>query len=123
METQNTMLIKQYFQHFNDHNWTKMAEMYTETSEFKDPSLGSEIVKQTRSETIKKYSELNKTFPDLKDEVVQIYPSGEQHMTVEFVSTGTTPDGSKFELPICTIFTLENGKITKDFTYFDNFKE
>lgn len=123
IETQNTMLIKQYFQHFNDHNWKKMAEMYTETSEFKDPSLGSEIVKQTRSETIKKYSELNKTFPDLKDEVVQIYPSGEQHMTVEFVSTGTTPDGSKFELPICTIFTLENGKITKDFTYFDNFKE
>ena len=123
METQNTMLIKQYFQHFNDHNWTKMAEMYTGTSEFKDPSLGSEIVKQTRAETIKKYSELNKAFPDLKDEVVQIYPSGEQHMIVEFASTDTAPDGSKFELPICTIFTIENGKITKDFTYFDNFKE
>ena len=123
METQNTMLIKQYFQHFNDHNWTKMAEMYTETSEFKDPSLGSEIVKQTRAETIKKYSELNKAFPDLKDEVVQIYPSGNQNIIVEFVSSGTAPDGSKFELPICTIFTIENGKITKDFTYFDNFKE
>ena len=123
METDNTTLIKQYFQHFNDHNWTKMAEMYTETSEFKDPTLGAGIVKQTRAETIKKYSELNKIFPDLKDEVVQMYPSGEKHIIVEFVSSGTAPDGSKFELPICTIFTIENEKITKDFTYFDNFEE
>ena len=123
METENTTLIKQYFQYFNDHNWTKMAEMYTETSEFKDPTLGAGIVKQIRAETIKKYSELNKIFPDLKDEVVQMYPSGEKHIIVEFVSSGTAPDGSKFELPICTIFTIENGKITKDFTYFDNFEE
>ena len=123
METLNTTLIKQYFQYFNDHNWAKIAEMSTENSEFKDPTLGIGIVKQTRAEIIKKYSELNKTFPDLKDEVVQIYPSGEQHIIVEFVSTGTATDGSKFELPICTIFTIENGKITKDFTYFDNFKE
>ena len=123
METDNTTLIKQYFQHFNDHNWKKMAEMYTETSEFKDPTLGAGIVKQTRAETIKKYSELNKIFPDLKDEVVQMYPSGEKHVIVEFVSSGTAPDGSKFELPICTIFNIENEKITKDFTYFDNFEE
>ncbi len=123
METDNTTLIKQYFQHFNDHNWKKMAEMYTETSEFKDPTLGAGIVKQTRAETIKKYSELNKIFPDLKDEVVQMYPSGEKHIIVEFISSGTAPDGSKFELPICTIFTIENEKITKDFTYFDNFEE
>ena len=58
--------------------------MCTENSEFKDPTLGIGIVKQTRAEIIKKYIELNKTFPDLKDEVVQIYPSGEQYMIVEF---------------------------------------
>ena len=123
METQNITLIKQYFQYFNEHNWAKMAEMSTENSEFKNPTFGIGIVKQTRTEIIKKYSELNKSFSDLKDEVLQIYPSGEQHMIVEFVSSGTAPDGSKFELPICTIFTIENEKITKDFTYFDNFEE
>ena len=66
---------------------------------------------------------MNKIFPDLHDKVIQIYPSGENHIIVEFVSTGTAPDNSKFELPICTIFTIENGLITKDFTYFDNFEE
>jgi ketosteroid isomerase-like protein len=97
--------------------------MYTETADFKDPSLGKGIVKQTRKQTESKYAELNKIFPDLHDKIIQIYPSGENHIIVEFVSTGTAPDNSKFELPICTVFTIENGLITKDFTYFDNFEE
>lgn len=119
----NEKLIKQYFEHFNNHEWTKMANMYSEVSEFKDPSLGQGIVKQTRQQIIDKYSELNKVFPDLHDQVIQIYPSGDKHIVVEFVSSGTAPDASKFELPICTILTIENGIITKDFTYFDNFDE
>ena len=81
------------------------------------------MVKQTRQQIIDKYSELSQVFPDLYDEVIQIYPSGDKHIIVEFISTGTAPDNSKFELPICTILTIENGIITKDFTYFDNFEE
>ena len=122
-QDKNIALIKQYFAYFNAHEWVKMAEMYSENADFKDPSLGPGIVQQTRQETILKYSELNEFFPDLHDEISQIYPSGEKHVIVEFISTGTAPDDSKFELPICTIFTLENGKITKDYTYFDNFEE
>ncbi len=97
--------------------------MYSEVSEFKDPTLGPGIVTQTRKQIIDKYSELNSMFPDLHDQVIKLYPSGDQHIIVEFVSTGTAPDSSTFELPICTIFTIENGLITKDFTYFDNFEE
>jgi ketosteroid isomerase-like protein len=121
--SKNEQLIKQYFEHFNHHDWTKMAAMYSATAEFKDPSLGTGIVKQTREQTVKKYSELNQTFPDLHDQVVNIYPSGDKHIIVEFISTGTAPDQTKFELPICTIFTIENGEITKDFTYYDNFED
>ena len=121
--TQNEKVVKQYFEYFNSHNWKKMAEMYTETADFKDPSLGQGIVKQTRKQIQEKYAALNEVFPDLKDSIVQIYPSGEKHIIVEFISSGTAPDNSKFELPICTIFTIENGMITKDFTYFDNFEE
>jgi len=42
---------------------------------------------------------------------------------VEFVASGTAPDGSPFELPIAAIFTIENGVITHDFTYYDNVGE
>jgi len=124
METsRNEKIVKQYFEHFNNHDWKKMSEMYTETVDFKDPSLGTGIVKQSRQQIQDKYADLSKVFPDLHDKVIQIYPSGEKHIIVEFVSTGTAPDNSKFELPICTIFTIENGLITKDFSYFDNFEE
>ena len=121
--TDNEKLVKQYFEHFNNHDFIKMANMYAETTDFKDPSLGQGIVKQTRQQTIEKYTELAKIFPDLHDQVIQTYPSGDNHIIVEFVSSGTGADKVKFELPICTILTIENGLITKDFTYFDNFDE
>ena len=121
--TNNVKLVNQYFEYFNTHEWTKMANMYAESADFKDPSLGQGIVKQTRQQTIEKYTELNKLFPDLHDRIIQTYPSGDKNIIVEFVSSGTGPDNQKFELPICTIFTIENGIITKDFTYFDNFED
>ncbi|WP_395053224.1 nuclear transport factor 2 family protein [Flavobacterium sp.] len=121
--TDKEELVKTYFEHFNKHDWEKTAAMYVENADFKDPTLGAGIVKQTHKQIIDKYSDLNNVFPDLNDKVIAIYPSGDNHIIVEFVSSGTAPDNSKFELPICTIFTIENGLITKDFTYFDNFEE
>jgi ketosteroid isomerase-like protein len=119
----NEKLIKQYFEYFNNHDWNKMASMYADTTDFKDPTLGLGIVKQTHKQTIEKYTELSKIFPNIKDEITAMYPSGDKHIVVEFTSSGIAADSSKFELPICTIFTIENGLITKDFTYFDNFDE
>ncbi|SEW02613.1 nuclear transport factor 2 family protein [Kaistella antarctica] len=58
MNTANEKIVQQYFDHFNKHEWEKMANLYSETVEFKDPSLGAGIVKQTRQEIITKYSEL-----------------------------------------------------------------
>jgi ketosteroid isomerase-like protein len=119
----NEKLVEQFFAHFNKHDFAKMAAMYTDTADFKDPTLGQGIVKQTREQTIKKYTALNQIFADISDEIVNIYPSGDKNIIVEFISRGTAPDSTKFELPICTIFTIENGLITKDFTYFDNFEQ
>lgn len=118
--TENEKIVKQYFDHFNKHDWKKVAEMYTPVADFKDPSLGQGIVKQTRQQIIEKYSGFGELFPDLKAEVVQIYPSENNHIVVEFTTTGTAPDSSKFVLPICTVFTIENGQIAKDFSYYDN---
>lgn len=119
----NILIVHQLFDYFNKHEWQKMADLYIDTAMFKDPSLGPGIVNQSKAEIIKKYTELESIFPNIQDEVVEIYPSGENHVIVEFVSSGTALDGSEFELPICTIFTFENGKIIKDFNYYDDFEE
>jgi ketosteroid isomerase-like protein len=112
--------VKKYFDYFNAHDWQGLANNYTDTADFKDPSLGKEIVKQTRLQTATKYAELAAIFPNIHDEVKHIYSSNKNEVIVEFISTGTSAEGTFFTLPICTIFTIENGKITKDFTYFDN---
>jgi ketosteroid isomerase-like protein len=118
---QNAILIDQLYTHFNNHDWAKMASLYSDTAEMKDPAFGTKMVKMSRADIVKKYQELNAMIPDVRDDVVKMYHSG-NHVIVEFVSTGTAPDKSKFELPICSIYTLENGKIAKDFTYYDNFE-
>jgi ketosteroid isomerase-like protein len=117
----NIEIVKKVYEQFNKHDWSGMANLYSETPEFKDPTLGIGTVTQTRDQIILKYTDLQKAFPDIKDEIIQIYPSSDKYVIVEFISKGTAPDGTKFELPICTIFTVENGKIVKDFSYFDNF--
>ena len=118
--TENEKIAKQLFVEFNKHDWQKMADLYTENPEFKEPTSGMKPQLKSRAQIVKEYSEMQSMFPDVQNSVVAVYPSGKNKVIVEFVSKGTNPDKTKFELPICTIFTIENGKITKDYTYFDN---
>jgi len=120
LEEENIVVAKKLYEYFNQHDWAQMARLYSNPAEFKDPSFGQEVIKQSHQQIIAKYKEMGDMFPDLRDEIVQIYPSGDKHVIVEFVSSGTAPDGTKWTLPICTIFTIENGLITKDYTYYDN---
>ncbi len=52
-------LVKQYFQHFNNHDWNKMAAMYKDSAFFKDPMLGKSAVPQTRQQIVGKYTQLD----------------------------------------------------------------
>ncbi len=108
------------FEKFNQHDWAGMAALYADTALFKDPSLGTGIVPQTRQQTIQKYTQLQQAFTNIKDSVVALYPSGSQTVVAEFISKGTAPDGSAFQLPIITVLTIQNGLIIKDYTYYDN---
>lgn len=114
----NTLVAQKLFEAFNKHNWKAMSELYTEQAQFLDPSFGPELVIKSRSETIAKYSEMQAAFPDIQDTIQNIYPSGET-VTVEFISTGTAPDGTIFSLPIVSILTIRDGLIVKDATYYD----
>lgn len=115
----NITIAKQVYTYFNKHDWQGMSELYKETAEFKDPSFGQDAVMQTQKQIVEKYKNLENMFPDVKDEIVNVYPSGEKNVIVEFVSMGANSDGTKWKLPICTIFTIEGGKIVKDYNYYD----
>jgi ketosteroid isomerase-like protein len=113
-------IIHTYFTYFNQHRWADMASMYVDTVEIRDPSLGQNLVNMHRAAILKKYETMGNDLPDVRDSIVNEYYSG-NHAVVEFISKATGPDGKKFELPICTIFAIQDGKIIKDLTYYDNF--
>lgn len=118
----NVELVKGMFDAFNKHDWEQMASFYADTAEFLDPSLGKEYVRQTRNEVAAKYRALSESISNIHDDVKGIYPSGDK-VFVEFVSTGTLPDGSLFLLPIGGVLTIQEGKIIRDATYYDNSNE
>jgi ketosteroid isomerase-like protein len=117
-DNKNVETTRAMFDAFNRHDWEAMTTYYNESASFLDPSFGTSYVTKTRQETASKYAEMQKMFPDLHDELVGVYPSGDK-VTVEFVSTGTMSDSIKFSLPIVTVLTFENGLIVKDATYYD----
>lgn len=116
--TAGEQVVRQLFDAFNRHDWTQMAACYADTALFLDPSFGKEYVTKTRQQTIAKYTEMAAMFPDIKDDVKAVYAAGD-HVTVEFVSSGSSAQTGAWQLPICTVFTLQQGKIIKDATYYD----
>lgn len=117
---ENEKLIRQFYTHFNRHEWPQMAALYSDQPAMKDPSLGIHVLTMSRADIIKKYTELQQVFPDIHDSIIRIYHS-ENHVIVEFESRGTASDSTTFRLPICTIFEIKQGKIVSDYTYYDNF--
>jgi ketosteroid isomerase-like protein len=114
----NAAVAAQLFDAFNRHDWQEMTSFYAEDASFLDPSYSKEYVTKSRKETIEKYTEMEKMFPDIRDEVVATYPSGDV-VTVEFVSTGKMNDSISFRLPIISVLTFKDGLIIKDATYYD----
>jgi len=118
---ENEKIVRSMFDAFNRHDWKAMTEFYGDTASFLDPSFGTFDVKKSRIETATKYAEMQKMFPDLHDEVVTLFSQGDK-VALEFISTSMRGD-QKFTLPICTIFTIQNRKIVRDATYYNNCQE
>ena len=107
-------LCIEIFEAFNAHEWEKMATYYADSVEHESPDgrFG------TKAELLAHYKGLHRAFPDIHDEIKNIYPSGSS-VVIEFVARGTSADGSKLELPILGILTFKNGKVVRDVTYYD----
>ncbi len=109
-----TQLTKEIFEAFNSHDWEKMVSYYAEKVEYVSPDGRFE----TKAEVLAYYKGMHQAFPDIHDEIVSLYPSGNS-VVVEFIATATTPDGGRMHLPILGVLTFENGKVVRDVTYFD----
>ena len=108
-------IIQQLFLAFNRHDLDAMARLYARDAVLDSPDFcsarsGPEGVRKT-------YADLFRTFPDIIDQVAVSIGNGDR-VAVQFVahSQGFEPTG---ELRLATFFTIRNGLIVRDETYFD----
>jgi ketosteroid isomerase-like protein len=115
----NVAVVRQMFDAFNTHDWARMYSFYDPGARYLDPAFGLEYVMKTEEEIVGKYTGMQKYFPDIRDSLTGVYPSGDK-VIVEFISMGKAADGTSFKLPIVSILTVRDGKIVTDATYYDN---
>jgi hypothetical protein len=108
-------IIQRLFTAFNRHDLNAMARLYAGDAVLESPDFCS--ARHGPEGVRKSYADLFRTFPDIIDQVTQSVASGNL-MAVQFVahSHGFKPTG---ELRLATFFTLRNGLIVRDETYFD----
>jgi len=120
IQEQNMLTAKIYFEQYTNHDFKKIADLCSDTFEFKDPYSGQGIAKQNRLQTMAKHKKLPELTPGMRGDVMHQNSSNDNYIIVKFVSSGSAPDGTKWKFSLCTIFTIENGKIIKGYTSFDN---
>lgn len=119
----NVAAVRQMFDAFNAHDWAKMATFYTNPYKALDPAFGIKHVEKTHDDILKHYGGLQDWSPNVIDSLVLVEPVGKNKVLVQFVSKGNMAENNMaWELPICGILTLENGKVVMDETYYDNEK-
>jgi ketosteroid isomerase-like protein len=107
--------VQRLFSAFNRHDLDMMARLYASDAIIESPDFcsarhGPEGVRKT-------YAELFRAFPDIVDQVTGYLVSGER-IAVQFVA-----HSQRFEpaqgLRLATFFTIRDGLIVRDETYFD----
>lgn len=118
---QNIEIAKKSFAAFNRHDWEEQASYFSDTCKFLDPSYGDQHVTVNRKNKIAKYSKMEEMSPDIRDDITSIFGVGDK-VVIQFVSSGTaqTEEGDyKWRVPICCIFTIKDGLIVVDETYYN----
>lgn len=126
VKPESVKTVEKMFAAFNRRDADAIATLYAENVYADAPDFPQP--KRTRAEVAEHYREMFRQSPDIHDDVKSITASGNR-VFVEFISTGTMENpstemppsvkGKKFSLKIASILELENGKIVRDITYYD----
>lgn len=117
MANENLKQAQALFAAFNAHDWDKMASFYAQDAQFLDPAYGTAWTKKNKAALMANYAGMEKTAPDIKDEITSLFAADDK-VSIQFTASGTTA-GQRWSMPISTILTFKDGKIIKDATYYD----
>jgi steroid delta-isomerase-like uncharacterized protein len=124
--TNPVQVVNSHFRFLNSHNIDSIASQYTSDATLFSVNFDTVYIGGTGIKSA--YTRYFKGTPDLHYTITHIF-SNDTSVTVEYESTGTmqnlepsVPDfmrGKKYTLKNCTVFTIKDGKIIRDASYFD----
>jgi len=118
LEEQNKVLIRNFFEEWNNRNINVLNEMYAPNAKFHHPSLDiTPIPFETALEMIKMHWQ---AFPDINVTIEDLIVEGDK-VVVRFIGRGThqgdlggiPATGNKTEAGAIEIFRIEDGKIVE----------
>lgn len=125
----NKQIIEDHFNALNRHNIKLLLKDYDPNVQV--TSSGWVGVHVGTREMMFDYGRYFHETPDLKYDIENVYFSGDSIATVEYTTAGTVTNaakdtplgivGKRYILNNCTIFTIRNGRVVKENTYFDQF--
>lgn len=125
----NKKIIEHHFNALNRHNIKMLIEDYD--PQVRVTSSGWDGIHIGTREMMFDYGRYFHETPDLKYDIENVYFSGDSIVTVEYTTSGTVTNvdkstplsivGKKYVLNNCTIFTIRDGRVVKENTYFDQF--
>ena len=116
--TTNLDTVKRLYDLFNERQWQEIADLYSEKTFVLEPKGKHEYVALHKDEILNWYSSLEKKHPTLKDKILYIEESGNQ-VYVQYETYGSYSSGESWKQTAWTIFTMEDWKIAKVATYFN----
>lgn len=119
-QANNVQLVKEVHLLINQHDWKKLEKLFADSVSLKEATGGSQIIRQSKQQYINNYRKMQHTFPQLSQHITQLYAAGTHHVIVETIAEGMATDSILFSRSSCTIFTIENQKISRKYTYYSN---
>ncbi len=113
----NVQLVKEAHLLINQHNWKELTKLFADSISLKEATGGSQIIRQSKQQYINRCRRMQKTFPQRSQHITQLYAAGMHHVIVEALSEEKALDSVQLSRPSCTIFTIENQKISRLYIY------
>lgn len=116
-QADNVQLVKEVHLLINRHEWEELEKLFADSVSLKGATGGSQIIRQSKQRYINNYRKMQQTFPQLSQHITQLYAAGTHHVIVETIAEGMATDSILLSRSSCTIFTIENQKISRLYIY------
>lgn len=123
--SENINLIKNYYQFFNQKNYTQMLDMISDQITHETNQGTARIGKEKFNEFLK---HMDTCYNENLTDINVFCSENSNRLAAEFIVNGTykvTDSGlppaknQKYKIPAATFFTIENSKITKVSTHYN----